>query len=150
MSNWDDDDELMEDIRRALATADVDESVMSAARGAFAWRTVDADLALAELAYDSRLDDLVAVRGPSDGSIRILHFASGDLAVDIELSPTGIEGQLIPPRPGQVTMLTPDGPAATVTADEIGCFRFPNPPRGPMRLECVLEAGTFVTEWTVV
>jgi len=108
---------------------------------------VDADLRIAELAHES---GLAAVRGPSDGSIRLLHFTSGDLAVDVELSPSGIEGQLIPPRPGRVTLLTPGGPALTATADEIGCFRFASPPRGPMRLECVLEEGSFVTEWTTV
>lgn len=148
MPNWDDDDELLEDIRRALAASRVDESIMNAGRGAFAWRTVDADLRIAGLVHDSY--DLAAVRGPSDGSIRLLHFASGDLAVDVELSPSGIEGQLIPPRPGRVTLLTPRGPALTTTADEIGCFRFASPPRGPMRLECVVEEGSFVTEWTTV
>ncbi len=151
--NWSDDDDLMVDIRTALHPTSVDGRVLEAARAAFSWRTVDAELdvelELAQLFYDSYLDEDTLVRGPSAGS-RTLTFQGEQLGVEVELSGTGIQGQLLPPNPGLVTLRTATGRYAAATADEVGCFALPAPPRGPMRLECVTDTGRMTTDWVTV
>ncbi|HEY1344359.1 MAG TPA: hypothetical protein VGF54_05215, partial [Streptosporangiaceae bacterium] len=59
-------------------------------------------------------------------------------------------GQLTPPQPGRVTLVTAEGPQATAQADEIGCFTFPPPAPGPLRLDCQLGGDHFVTEWVTI
>ncbi len=149
--NWNDDDELMRDLRAALAEPPVEEHVLAAARAAYAWRTVDTDLELIGLLYDSHLDDQVSsVREHPAESSRTLAFHGERVGVEIELHETGIEGQLIPAQPGLVTLVTADGPFVAVPADQVGCFSFPVPPGGPIRLECSTDAGRFVTVWITV
>jgi hypothetical protein len=70
--------------------------------------------------------------------------------VEIEVDRGGIVGQLTPPQPGQVTLVTAEGPGATAQADEIGCFTFPPPAPGPLRLDCRVGADHFVTEWVTI
>ncbi len=146
--NWNDDDELMGDLAMALRVPPVDERILHAARGAFAWRTVDADLDRAALFYDSALEVAGGVRGQPSGAPRTLAFQGERLGVELELSDGGgIEGQLIPAQPGEVTLVTPDGQRVTVAADEVGCFSFPTLPRGPVRLQCRSDGGRCTTEW---
>lgn len=166
------DDELMHHLAQAIRPAGVGGELLAAARRAFAWRTVDADLDLAELHYDSSVDGAALVRGAGSGPPRTLVFRGERLGVEIELTGAGIEGQLIPPEPGQVRLLTTTGVAVTTTADGAGCFAFPPagerdlrretgqaaerdlPPaagqvrrRGPFRIEGSLAAGRFATQW---
>jgi hypothetical protein len=35
-------------------------------------------------------------------------------------------------------------------ADEVGCFAFPPPASGPLRLDCRIGADHFVTDWVTV
>jgi hypothetical protein len=150
----------MHDLAQAIRPAAAGSELLAAARRAFAWRTVDADLDLAELRYDSSIDGAALVRGPGSGSPRTLVFRGERLGVEIELTGAGIEGQLIPPEPGQVRLLTATGAPVTTTADGAGCFAFPataqqNLPRaagparrrGPFRIEGSLAAGRFATQW---
>ena len=74
-------------------------------------------------------------------------FALGDARVEIELSDNGIEGQLIPPGPGEVRLLDAAGPVAETTADEVGCFCFPAARTGPIRIECSVDGRRVATEW---
>jgi hypothetical protein len=148
--NWNDDDELLADLRAALRTPAVDEQILTGARAAFAWRTVDTDLELIGLIYDSHTAEDVGVREAPAESARTLAFHGDRLGVEIELNDAGIEGQLIPAQPGLVTLVTADGPYAAVAADPVGCFSFPVPPGGPIRLECSTDAGRFVTVWITV
>lgn len=148
--NWTDDDALMRDLSAALRVPEVDEQILAAARGAFAWRTVDADLELIGLLHDSDLLDEVAVRDSATEAPRTLAFHGDHLGVEIELHEAGIEGQLIPARPGTVTLVTPAGPHASVSADSVGCFSLPASPGGPVRLECATDEGRFVTVWITI
>jgi hypothetical protein len=146
--NWNDDDALMGDLREALRPAPVDQQVIDAAWAAFAWGKHDPDLELAELLYDSFRDEDALVRGPLSSSPRTLVFGRGPLRVEIELSESGIEGQLVPPEPGgSVRLLTIAGTATETTADEVGCFAFAARREGPIRLVCALAGGRFATEW---
>jgi hypothetical protein len=145
--NWSDDDELLLDLRRALADAPEDDLVVEAARAAFAWRTVDADLELAQLVHDSYVDDVGRTRGPEQDRPRTLSFQGTAQGVDIELGDSMIDGQLVPPRVAEVTLMTVDGAFATTTTDEVGCFVLPRPPRGPVRLECSADGSRMATQW---
>ena len=144
------DDELLQELRAALQEEPVAESVIRAAQSAFAWRTVDAELELLSLDTSDELTAGALVRGDGPAEQRTLAFRGERLSVDIEIDGAGIVGQLTPPRPGQVTLVTAQGPQATVQADEVGCFIFPPPAPGPVRLDCRLGADHFVTEWVTV
>jgi hypothetical protein len=144
--NWSDDDELIRDLGEALRQPAVTDGMLAAARLAFAWRTVDADLELAELRYDSALDEGALVRGPVPGAPRTLVFRGTRLGVEIELSDGGIEGQLIPPEPGSVRLACAAGEPAATAADDVGCFAFPAR-RGPIRIEGTVAGGRFATQW---
>jgi hypothetical protein len=151
--NWNDDDELMRDVRQAFRPEPVNQRILKAARAALSWLTIDADLELARVFYDSAVSAAGPVRGPGQESPRTLVFRGDDdqsLGVEIELSDTGIEGQIVPPGQGVVTLMTPSGTNASTETDEVGCFAFPAVLRGPIRLECALEARRFTTEWITV
>ena len=145
--NWNDEEDLLLDIGDALRPEPREQQILEAARAIQAWRSVDFDRALAALLFDSHLDSRAAVRGPLSGTPRNLVFALGELRVEIELSDAGIEGQLIPPEPGQVWLLDSTGPVAETLADEVGCFSFPASPRGPIRIECAVAGRRLATEW---
>ncbi len=144
------DDELLQELRAAWGEEPVAESVIRAAQAAFTWRTVDAELELLSLDTSDALTAGAPVRGDGPGEQRIFAFLGERLSVEIEIDGAGIVGQLTPPQPGQVTLVTAEGPQATAEADEVGCFTFPPPAPGPVRLDCRLGADHFVTEWVTV
>ncbi|HEU4346477.1 MAG TPA: hypothetical protein VFR35_01690 [Actinoplanes sp.] len=144
---WSDDDGLLRDIGDAVRPDPQEQQVMDAGRAVFAFHSSDLDKEVAALLDDSHVDGLAAVRGPSSGAPRNLVFGLGELRVEIELSDAGIEGQLIPPEPGRVTLLDATGPIAETAADEVGCFAFPPGQHGPIRIECAVSGRTLVTEW---
>jgi hypothetical protein len=144
------DDELLQELRSALQEEPVAESVIRAAQAAFTWRTVDAELELLSLDAGDELAAGALVRGGGPGAQRSFAFQGERLSVEIEVDGAGIVGQLTPPQPGQVTLVTAEGPQATAQADEIGCFTFPPPAPGPLRLDCQLGGDRFVTEWVTI
>jgi hypothetical protein len=143
------DDELLQELRSALQEEPVAESVIRAAQAAFTWRTVDAELELLSLDAGAELAAGALVRGGT-GAQGNFAFHGERLGVEIEVDGAGIVGQLTPPQPGQVTLVSAEGPQATAQADEIGCFTFPPPAPGPLRLDCRLGADRFVTEWVTI
>ena len=131
------DDELLDELGAALREAPADDSIVRAAQASFTWRTVDADLELLYLDAGAELADVALVRGGAGpGAPRTMAFHGERLSVEIEIDEAGIVGQLSPPQPGHVTLVTAEGPQATVEADEVGCFTFPPPPSGSLRLDC--------------
>ena len=70
-----------------------------------------------------------------------------DATVEVEVQPDAIDGQLIPPRPGQITVHAPEGVVTTVETDEVGCFRVELEAGGLLRLECKSAGSRCVTEW---
>lgn len=143
---WTDED-LLQELGAALREAPVDDSIIAAAEAAFSWRTADEELELLTLEAETSPGTLTGVRGTGPAGPRTLTFRGDRLSVEIEIDDHGIVGQLIPPQPGQVTLVTSDGPQAAAQADEVGCFTLPLPPPGPMRLDCELNGDRFVTEW---
>ena len=144
------DDELLQELGAALREEPVDDSIVHAAQGAFAWRTVDADLILLELDSSAVAAAGAPVRAGGSAAPRTLAFHGEQLSVEIEIDEAGIVGQLTPPQPGRVTLLTAVGPGATTRADEVGCFAFPPPVSGPIRLDCRVDDDHFVTEWVTI
>ena len=147
-SQWSDDD-LLRELGAALREEPVDESVLRAAEAAFTWRTVDAELEIIALGTDSGLVGTGQVRGSPD-SLRTLTFHGERMGAELEIDEDGLIGQLIPAGPGQVTLVTADGPRATTLTDEVGGFALPRPPSGPIRLECTLGGDHFITEWVTL
>jgi hypothetical protein len=144
------DDELLHELRAALQESSVQESVIRAAQAAFTWRTVDTELELLSLDARAELTAGALVRGSEPGAPRTLVFHGERLSVEIEIDEAGIVGQLMPPRPGLVTLVTADGPQGTAQADEVGCFTFPLPTSGSLRLDCRIGADHFITDWVTV
>ena len=126
------------------------EKLIRAAEAAFTWRTVDADLEILSLETGLVMSDTAQVRGAEQGSPRRYAFHGERLSVEIEIDGAGIVGQLTPPQPGQVTLVTAEGRGETAQADAVGCFTFPPPAPGPLRLDCRLGANHFVTEWVTI
>lgn len=154
---WNDDHELLQELRVALQEEPVDDRVIRAALEAFTWRLDDAEIELLTLADDYRpeagrdpgagLPAGAHVRSRGAAGPQTLVFHGERMSVEMEIDETGIVGQLIPPHPGQITLMTADGLQATTQADELGCFSLPTPGSGPLRLDCQLAGCRFVTDW---
>jgi len=144
--DWNNDDAFMDDLSESLRIGPIEQRVISAATGLLAWRP-GTDHELAALLYDSYLDDAISVRAERHGEPQTLVFGHGPVRIEIEVSDRGIEGQFIPPHPGIVRLRTVAGTQAETAVDEVGCFAFPPPLAGPIRLEWAVTAGTYLTEW---
>ena len=127
-------------------------ALLAAARAAYSWRTLDADLC--RPAYDSLLDDgLVPVRGGGDA--RLLRFAADRLAVDLEVSVDAagraVVGQLTPPMAGEVTLRHGGAEETTVPTDDAGRFAADGLRPGPFSLRCVVaEEAALHTDWVLI
>lgn len=119
--------------------------VRASGKGAWTWRTIDAELAT--LVFDSLLADSAHVRGEDSTAPRLLVFeGAGESSVEFEVGDQGLVGQLLPPAPGSLAMLRADGETVETVTDEVGCFVLPLPP-GPFRLLCRTATSEFTTEW---
>ena len=146
------DDELQAALAAAVARHDpVPPAVVAAAKGAFTWATIDAELAA--LTFDS-LDDagtLAGVRSVSAGP-RALTFEHGDVVVDLEMGEPddgpALVGQVTPP-PVEVEVQWAAGGASAVPVDELGRFQVADRGTGPLRLRCGFGRARppLVTEW---
>jgi hypothetical protein len=141
MTAWDDftDEELLAELREAVAEADeVTELQREAARAAFTWRTVDAELA--ELLHDSALES-AAVRG--DDTARTLSFASGPLTLEVEIDGDTVRGQVVGAAAESVLLQRSTADDQPLEVDPSGFFRFDGVSAGPVRF--VVKAG----DWTL-
>lgn len=141
------DDELLEVLRRAVtARQEVPADVVAAARDAFAWHNIDAELA--RLTYDSRDAGLASATRTEAASIRALTFTSGRLTIELEVGHDSLVGQIVPAQPAVVTVLPRTGGETVLEADEIGCFCVEPIPPGQFRLRCRTSAGVeTMTGW---
>jgi hypothetical protein len=148
---WGSDDDLFEDLSAAWREVAPTATALTArAQAAFSWRTVDEDLLLASLHYDSAVEVASATRAlPGDGP-RILVFTSTPLTVELEVLPDQIVGQLVPPAVADVVVETEAGATVRVHSDERGFFLVTPLPEGPLRLRCDTATGRLVTEWVTL
>lgn len=149
------DAKLLDELRALVRKADpVPGEVEATARASFTWRTIDAELA--DLAYDSLLDDdrLAGVRGGD--AARTLTFEGPTFSVELEVADDAglrrLLGQLIPPGPAQIEVRHSGG-LLCVGADEVGRFAASGVAAGPVSLRCLVE-GTdgppLETAWVTV
>lgn len=143
----DDHEALLTELREALTEpAPVPTEFVAAARAAFAWRTIDADLLFAELAFDSASDEQLATRsGPA--STRLLVFDGGGYRVEAQISDGGIVGQVIPAEGGRVSCHTATAMFDETNVDETGCFLLDAPASGPIRLHVRSDRHEIATSW---
>lgn len=143
-----DDDILLDELAQALATPEqslVDE-VTAGARAAFSFLTMEEELA--GLVYDSLLEAGAAGQARAPAAARTVVFESDGVSVQMEITPEGIVGQVVPTTGVVVVTETPDGVRTPVDTDELGCFTLPDSGPGPMRLRITTAGSTTATEWT--
>jgi hypothetical protein len=151
-----DDVRLEEELRELAARLEpVPDGLLQAAVDAYAWRTVDAELA--ELVFDSLADqdEAALVRGPQEE--RLLSFRSSGLTIEVEVTAAGssrrLIGQLVPPQRAEVEIRHQDE-VMTLATDEFGCFIADSVPAGPVSLRCGPVAGKdgspVVTDWVPI
>ena len=139
---------LLAELRAMMAVTDpVPPEAVAAARSAFAWRTMDAELA--ELTADTSVNgELVGVRGAATPTM--LTFDAPGLTVEVELLDAGgrrrLMGQLVPPGPGTVEIRHRAG-VATVAVDEVGRFSVDDVAVGPVSLRCAAGSQVVETDW---
>jgi hypothetical protein len=138
---WD-NEQLMAALRQSLAASqDVPPEAIAAARSAYAWRNVDAELA--QLSYDSSRDrDLALSRQSETAAIRALTFVSANLTIELEASEDSLLGQVVPVQQGSVQVQASTGDVTTVTLDELGCFTVQPIPATAFRLHCRTADGS--------
>jgi hypothetical protein len=144
---WD-DEELLAALRQAhRARQAVPPGFVEAAKSAFAWHNIDAELA--QLTYDSYRETADATRARAEAaSIRNLTFTSASLSIELEVAEDLLLGQVIPPQAATIKLQPRTGVETAAVADEIGCFSIDPIPSGPFRLRCRTAAGIDVlTRW---
>jgi hypothetical protein len=139
---------LLGELRAALAeSSQVPPDFIVAARAAFAWRTIDADLLLAELAFDSAHDEQLATRAGSAGATRLLVFDGAGRRIEAQVSDGAIVGQVTPPDGGRVSCQTTTETFDEAAIDEQGCFVLRSPTSGAVRLRIQSDRGGIATSW---
>jgi hypothetical protein len=157
------EDLVLEEELRALAARfePVPDRLVQAAVDAYAWRTVDADLA--ELVFDSLADSQEAALVRGGEGERLLSFQASSLTIEIEVTAAGaarrLIGQLVPPQRADVEIRRQDE-VVTIATDELGRFIADSLPAGPVSLRCVPAAGApgaagqikppVVTDWVPI
>lgn len=148
------DTRLLDALRAAANRLDpVPPAVEFAARESFTWRAIDAELA--DLAYDSLLDDARLAGVRSGDAPRTLTFEAAALSVEVEVTEAGerrrLVGQIVPPQRAEVEIRHPGG-TVNVEADEVGRFAA-DVGAGPVSLRCRVEEGDgppLETAWVIV
>jgi hypothetical protein len=148
LSRLPDDDELLAELSAALRSGGpiTDHDLMQA-RAAFTWRTVDDELALAALVYDSSIQDRPLIRSGIGPDGRTLIFEGDALSVEVDATGDALTGRVVPPRRADISLMTAAGPAGVTTTDDMGCFTLIAPPPGPVRLLCRTATTRLVTDW---
>ena len=102
---------------------------------------------LAELAFDSLLDEAVAVRGPALAAARELEFDAPEMTVRVELSADLLTCRIDPAGPTQVMLVTSSGTSHPLRGVGSGLFELADPPSGAARLELRSATTTLATSW---
>lgn len=142
------DDDVMQRIADAFDRdlPPVPEALSSAARDAFQWR--HADVALAELLFDSASDELVGVRGTSTER-RSFRYGAGEFVIRVHLTSATMIVMVEPPLSVACRVAQGDeGQVDEHRTDELGELVV-DAPELPVRLEVDLPTGTIATPWII-
>lgn len=144
------DDDLLQELRELVARTDaVPRELLVAAKAAYVWHTIDAELAA--LVQDSVVDhgQMALVRGTTAPEIRT--FEASGVTLEVETIGEGRElrllGQVVPPGAGQVEVRQPGGVARTVEVDDLGRFEVGALRPGAVSLHCRAGGATVDTDW---
>jgi hypothetical protein len=138
-----DDTELLDLLGQVLDRTDpVPPDAVAAARSAD-WATLDAELA--ELTFDSLLDERTVALRDDEGDVRSLAYTAGDRTVELDLTAEEIVGRVEPAGDVPVEVVQGSG-RRQVRVDDLGRFRAPVGP-GPVRLQLSLPGGPTTTPW---
>ena len=143
---WDDDQHLLDDLSDALRAAESASGLAEYGKAAYAWSTIDQDLLLASLSFDSSLEHVRERRSDPDDE-RVLVFTASPLSLELEVKPGHVAGQILPPGEGQIQVEVADGVTFHVEADGAGFFKLPGRLRGLVRLRCDTPTGRLITDW---
>lgn len=140
------DDQLVELLGDALRLEQqVPRAVLEAGYAAFAWRTIDVELAA--LTYDSTTDDLAMSGARSDtAALRALTFAGGSVTIELEVTAGSLLGQVVPAQTGDIVVSLRGGEGRAVAVDAVGCFTITPIPEGEFRLQVRGDRST-ATDW---
>ncbi len=140
--DWDDDTALLADLAAALTEGDaVPSRIAEAGRQAFAWRSIDAELAQLTVQQESAV-----VRAGPDSPLT-LSFEAGPLTIEIEISGSTLRGQLAPPQPGTVEIVGGSSTSRQVSAAADGYFVVENLPATSIRLRVRTLDREVLTPW---
>jgi hypothetical protein len=144
---WDDDDQLLSDLAEAVrAVARQSRTTAEHGMAALSWRTIDKDLLLADLSFDSLLVSAGATRA-DPGDARTLVFTAAPMSVELEVTADGVVGQILPPGIGEIRIESADGVVLHANANDLGYFLIPTRPAGQVRLTCETSRSRLVTDW---
>lgn len=144
----DDETELLGALKRAIAARRaVPQEFVEAAKDAFAWYNIDAELA--QLTYDSIRGFEYAPPTRAEGAtIRALTFTSARLTIELEVTEDSLLGQVVPAQAATIAVQAEGATDTAIETDDIGCFSIGPIPVGPFRLHCQASAGVEVlTGW---
>lgn len=136
--------ELADALRR---TSPLVAGVAARAKSAFTWRTVDDDLLMAELMFDSAYQAVPSPTRADDDGTRVLVFAAELRSVEVEVLSDRVLGQFTPQSTGEVEVLGDSGVVARVDVDDLGFFVIEPVPTGIVRLRCTTPTTRFLTDW---
>jgi hypothetical protein len=144
--SWDDDDRLLFELGAAMRAGEaVPERFVELGKQAFTWYGIDAELA--ELSYDSAADRApgFAVARGAAAELRALTFTSGDLVLELEITPAAVRGQVLPPGTGVVLVTGADGTSHTAAIDADGWFAVAIEPGQSFSLTVRIDGAAITT-----
>lgn len=144
-----DDDRLIDDMRAALAeSTGVPDGAEAMARAVFEIESIDQELDLLTLLYDSSRE-LVDHTRAAGGSVtaRYLTFQRDLLTLEMEIGPDVVLGQVVPPQPATISLSTRSGAVSECRTDEVGAFFLERPVADAIRLTCTTATGGLRTTW---
>jgi len=142
---WDEDEALLDQLRKALDYAGPVDLAVSVGSAAFTWRTIDDELARASLVFDSLMES--TTRASGDDSAQLLVFEADSISIEVEINPGQLVGQVVPPTAGTVELLTPEGVVGQSAIRDLGTFTIEVRTRGPVRLRFHGPASSTMTDW---
>ena len=141
-----------EDLAAVIQTADpIPFDVVQSLRASLGRRSADGELA--ELVYDSILDEPANVRSVNMG--RQLSFQGKQISVEMEVVAERhrVIGQLVPAVSGQVEIRHGHG-SEVIEVDDLGRFVVEGVPKGPVSFRCCGSDGgkpvVTITDWVVL
>lgn len=141
--NWARDDEhLFAELEDAMRNSpgEVPKWFMETGKGAYAWRTIDAELA--EMTLDSHAmgTDILAGARSEMAAPRTLTFEAPSVTIELEITDDALRGQLVPPQSGEL-VLRWDNNVVRYAVDDVGWFVIQPVPTGPFRLQVQSATG---------